>query len=61
VTGGVVRGVTPAGVTPNFHTAEITLSHGTVNIAVLGHAERPLMAFAQPLRNFWDRSAKITR
>ncbi|WP_320069258.1 hypothetical protein [Micromonospora sp. RTGN7] len=41
-----VTSVTPAGVTPNFHTIDIT--HAQHPIAVLRHIALPLIAFARP-------------
>ncbi|MEV6690945.1 hypothetical protein AB0M35_05680 [Micromonospora sp. NPDC051196] len=44
-----VTGVTPAGVTPNFHTVDIAcVQH---HIAVLRHTTLPLIAFARPHAN----------
>jgi hypothetical protein len=43
--GGAVTGVTPAGVTPNFHTVDITQAQH--HIAVLRHIVLPLIAFAR--------------
>ncbi|WP_433288321.1 hypothetical protein [Micromonospora sp. CA-244673] len=48
--GATVTGVTPAGVTPNFHTVDIT--HGLHHhIAVLRHIALPFNAFARPQAN----------
>ncbi|MEV6817103.1 hypothetical protein [Micromonospora sp. NPDC051296] len=44
--GATVTGVTPAGVTPNFHTIDIT--HAQHHIAVLRHTALPFIAFARP-------------
>ncbi|MGR6320336.1 hypothetical protein Q2K19_24185 [Micromonospora soli] len=44
-----VTGVTPADVTPNFHTVDIT--HAQHHIAVLRHLALPLIAFARPRAN----------
>ncbi|MEU5726361.1 hypothetical protein ABZ783_31730 [Micromonospora sp. NPDC047738] len=44
--GATVTGVTPAGVTPNFHTIDIT--HAQHHIAVLRHSALPFIAFARP-------------
>ncbi|MEU4770868.1 hypothetical protein [Micromonospora sp. NPDC023644] len=41
-----VIGVTPAGVTPSFHTVDIAGAHD--HIAVLRHTILPLIAFARP-------------
>ncbi|MFG1872456.1 hypothetical protein [Micromonospora arborensis] len=41
-----VTGVTPAGVTPSFHTIHIT--HAQHHIAVLRHTVLPIVAFARP-------------
>ncbi|TDC39769.1 hypothetical protein E1211_03115 [Micromonospora sp. 15K316] len=41
-----VTGVTPASVTPHFHT--VGISHAPHHIAVLGHATVPFIAFARP-------------
>ena len=41
-----VTGITPAGVTPNFHTVDITDAHD--HIAVLRHTTLPFIAFARP-------------
>jgi hypothetical protein len=41
-----VTGVTPAGVTPNFHTVDI--ADAQHHIAVLRHTTLPLIAFARP-------------
>ncbi|MGW5576364.1 hypothetical protein [Micromonospora chokoriensis] len=41
-----VTGATPAGVTPSFHTVDIT--HAQHHIAVLRHITLPLTAFARP-------------
>lgn len=45
--GGTITRTTPAGVTPNFHTAVIQYTDGQ-QIAVLRHAVLPLVAFAHP-------------
>ncbi|MFE2613671.1 hypothetical protein ACFXA2_08665 [Micromonospora chalcea] len=44
-----VIGVTPAGVTPNFHTVDI--ADGQHHIAVLRHTTLPFIAFARPHAN----------
>ncbi|MEW2386522.1 hypothetical protein AB0873_31335 [Micromonospora sp. NPDC047707] len=44
--GATVTGVTPAGVTPNFHAVDIP--HAQHHIAVLRHITLPLIAFARP-------------
>lgn len=44
-----VTGVTPAGVTPSFHTVDI--AHGQHHIAVLRHTTLPSIAFARPRTN----------
>ncbi|MEU2661038.1 hypothetical protein ACLQ20_17995 [Micromonospora sp. DT46] len=41
-----VTDVTPAGVTPNFHTVDIADAHD--HIAVLRHTTLPFIAFARP-------------
>ncbi|MFD6681777.1 hypothetical protein [Micromonospora parva] len=41
-----VTDVTPAGVTPNFHTVDI--ANGQHHIAVLRHTTLPFIAFARP-------------
>jgi hypothetical protein len=41
-----VTGVTPAGVTPNFHTVDI--AEAQHDIAVLRHTTLPFIAFARP-------------
>lgn len=46
-TNGSVTSITPAGVTPNFHTAVVTYSRQ--QIAVLRHSTLPLVALAEPL------------
>jgi hypothetical protein len=46
--GGAVTGVTPAGVTPNFHTVDITHGHAQHHVEVLRHIALPLIAFARP-------------
>ncbi|TDC79261.1 hypothetical protein E1193_19380 [Micromonospora sp. KC606] len=47
--GATVTGVTPAGVTPNFHTVDI--AEAPHHIAVLRHTTLPFIAFARPLAN----------
>ncbi|SIN44807.1 hypothetical protein [Micromonospora cremea] len=47
--GATVTGVTPAGVTPNFHTIDITQAQH--HIAVLRHTTLPFIAFARPHAN----------
>lgn len=44
--GATVTGVTPAGVTPNFHTVDI--ADAQHHIAVLRHTTLPFLAFARP-------------
>ncbi|WP_405095913.1 hypothetical protein [Micromonospora sp. NBC_01412] len=44
--GATVTGVTPAAVTPNFHTIDIT--HDQHHLAVLRHTAVPFVAFARP-------------
>ncbi|MBB5113795.1 hypothetical protein AB0K27_28280 [Micromonospora echinospora] len=44
-----VTGVTPAGVTPNFHTVDI--ADAQHHIAVLRHTTLPFIAFARPHTN----------
>jgi hypothetical protein len=44
-----VIGVTPAGVTPNFHTVDLADAHD--HIAVLRHTTLPFIAFARPHAN----------
>ncbi|RAN91985.1 hypothetical protein GAR05_06549 [Micromonospora saelicesensis] len=44
-----VTGVTPADVTPNFHTVDITDAQH--HIAVLRHTTLPIIAFARPHTN----------
>ncbi|MEU4475225.1 hypothetical protein [Micromonospora sp. NPDC023888] len=44
-----VTGVTPAGVTPNFHTVDI--ADAQHHIAVLRHTALPFIAFARPRAN----------
>ncbi|MGW3606387.1 hypothetical protein [Micromonospora sp. NPDC005161] len=44
-----VTGVTPAGVTPNFHTVDI--ADAQHHIAVLRHTTLPFIAFARPHAN----------
>ncbi len=41
-----VTDVTPAGVTPNFHTIDIR--HAEQHVSVLGHCVLPFIAFARP-------------
>ncbi|MGC4749114.1 hypothetical protein ACLQ28_26155 [Micromonospora sp. DT201] len=41
-----VTGVTPAGITPSFHTIDVT--HAQHRIAVLRHTALPIVAFASP-------------
>jgi hypothetical protein len=48
-TSGIVTAVTPAAVTPNFHT--ILIAYGPRQVAVLRHGVLPLAAFAQPPRD----------
>lgn len=44
--GGTITRVTPAGVTPSFHT--VLVDHPDGRVAALGHATVPMVAFAQP-------------
>lgn len=44
--GGTVTGVTPAGVTPSFHTVDIAAARH--HVAVLRHVTVPFIAFARP-------------
>lgn len=59
--GATVTGVTPAGVTPSFHRADI--ADARQHVAVLRHAALPVIAFARPLADgdvtptFVDRPA----
>ena len=44
-----VTGVTPAGVTPNFH--QVDIAHDERHVAILRHATLPIIAFARPGNN----------
>lgn len=47
--GATIADVTPAGVTPNFHT--VVVADSQHHIAVLRHTALPLIALARPLDN----------
>ena len=58
--GGTVLGVTPAGVTPSFHRAEVRHQHR--DLAVLRHVALPFVAFtdAESFLDHPDLAAAIT-
>ena len=47
LSGGAVTNTSPAGTTPNFHTAVITYPNGE-QVTVLAHIVLPLLALAEP-------------